>query len=103
MYLAALPCGRGDLLLGLAGDGVGFVILLAVVAGLAPHLFALVQLLLRLSEIDLVGTQRRLGQDGDPLRQPLDEAPGDEELLPARASAVQPNLAGTQLRQQRSG
>src|SRR3984957_7071060 len=103
MVLETLAGCRRDLLLGLTGNGVGFVVLLAIVASLAPHLLALVKLLLRLSEIDLVGTQRRLCQDGDPLRKHLDEAPGDEELLVAGGAAVQPNLAGAQLRQQRSG
>src|SRR5258707_4035433 len=54
LRLGALAFGRGDLFFSLVHDGVGFVILLAIVAGLLPELLALLELLLGLATVDLI-------------------------------------------------
>src|ERR1700738_908859 len=59
---SALALSRGDLLLSLPPDCVGFVILLAIVPGLMPQLLAQLKLLLRFSDVDLVRMQRGLGE-----------------------------------------
>jgi len=101
LRLAALAFCGGDLFLGLTCHGIGFVVLLAIVAGLLPELLALLELLLGLSAIDLVGMHRGLGQDRHALWKDLDETPGDEELLVAGGAAVEAHLACAKLSQQR--
>src|ERR1035438_3966913 len=91
---AAVVPGRGQLFLALARECVGFAVLGRIVAGLLPQLLALYEQLPGLGWVDLVRTQRSLGQDGDALRKHLDKSPGNEENLAVAAAAMQPHQIG---------
>src|SRR5258708_26582220 len=101
LRLGALTFRGGNLFFSLAHDSIGFVILLAIVAGLLPELLALLELLLGLGAVDLVGVKRTLGEDGHALGKDLHEAPGDEKFLIACRATMQPHFACSKLRQQR--
>ena len=100
--LGALAFGRGDLLLGLAGHGVGLVVLLAVVAGLLPQLLALLQLLLRPRPDRSRRDAARSRPGSSPAPAAPRRSPRRRRILVAGGAAVQPHLACAQLRQQRS-
>jgi len=100
-WALSIAAGAGDLFLGHARYRVGFVILFAIVTGFVPQLFAMLELGFGLGDIDLVGMQRCLREDGDALRQHFHESPRHEKDLIAGASAVQPHLARSQFGQQR--
>ncbi len=69
----------------------------------SAHIFSpALQFRLSLGLVDLLRMQRRLRQNRHPLRQHLDKAPRHKEPLPLGRAAMQPNLARTKLRQQRS-
>src|ERR1039458_3250074 len=101
--MTAVAASRGQFFLPFARDCVGFAVLGRIVAGLLPQLLALYEQLPGLGWVDLVRTQRSLGQDGDALRKHLDKSPGNEENLAVAVAAVQPHLAGSEFGQQRRG
>src|SRR3954470_12409387 len=82
--LGAAAFSGGNLLFCLSRNRIGLVVLRAIVAGLVPQFLALSQFVLGLADVNLGRMQRRLSENRHPLRQHLDEAPGNEELLVAR-------------------
>src|ERR1035438_3105710 len=86
---AAVVPGRGQLFLALARECVGFAVLGRIVAGLLPQLLALYEQLPGLGWVDLVRTQRSLGEDGEALRKPPHKRPAQDRRRPA-ATAPRP-------------
>ena len=83
---------------------VGFFVLDGIIAGFAPLLLSVFELVLRIAAIERLGLGGARREDRHPIRQDLAEAPGHNEeiLIIAALAAVQAHVADAQLGQERS-